>query len=112
MGGWEERRCWWCEKCSDGNERIREEVEHILLECEWYKEIREEMEEKIEREVGRSKWNQVKQREDKGMKFLLGLEEKNENITKITKETLGRSWKRRETEGMVERGRRGEHNYN
>ena len=61
-----------------------------MLKCEWYNEEREEWERKISHEIGIEEWIERKQREDNGMKLIMGVEEYNSNIVKGTKKYLDR----------------------
>ena len=98
---WNNGGRWWCEKCSNEENPRREDVKHIMLKCEWYNEEREEWERKISHEIGIEEWIERKQREDNGMKLIMGVEEYNSNIVKGTKEYLNKIWKKRERGGEV-----------
>ena len=89
-----------------------ETLEHVLIECKAYKEIRNTFEEKIKNKLGEEQWERKKAQEDKGMKTILGLTADGKEIVEDTKQYLKEIWRRRK---MVTKRRaelRGsEHNY-
>ena len=72
----------------------------MILECEAYWQEREGLEEEMEQMVGAEIWSEVKSREDRGLAWLLGLQDEDEeNIAgrmKIVKNFLKDVWRRRE----------------
>ena len=107
-GAWElKARIWrWsgegekCLNCWVGREMVSETIEHVILECEAYWQEREGLEEEMEQMVGAEIWSEVKSREDRGLAWLLGLQDEDEeNIAgrmKIVKNFLKDVWRRRE----------------
>ena len=113
----EKKRKWGeqndkCEKCNDVDGSPIETLEHVLIECKAYKEIRNTFEEKIKNKLGEEQWERKKAQEDKGMKTILGLTADGKEIVEDTKQYLKEIWRRRK---MVTKRRaelRGsEHNY-
>ena len=91
-----ERRKRWgetiehCEKCGTRNERVKEDIRHLLIECEMYREERRELEEKNINNIGREKWEEIKNEENEGVDYILGLHmEQNKKISD-TKRYLGK----------------------
>ena len=67
-------------------ERNIETSEHVLIECPEYKKERKNFESEMIRRIGKRKWEEIKQSEDKGMKEILGLGDygqKNKNKKKL-----------------------------
>ena len=106
-----EDRIWWCEKCSNEEVPIKEDVRHLLLECEAYTNERMELESIIIQEIGGEEWRERKRSDDGGIKLILGIDERNGNIIYKTKEFLRKIWKIREEGVVVRLVRENDHNY-
>ena len=104
-GAWEiNSRTWrWngneksCMECGRG---VEETLEHIVVGCEAYEEERMILEENMKRCIGEERWEMVKETEDYGMAYLVGLEEQEEEDmverVNIMKKFLTKVWWRRE----------------
>ena len=68
-------------------------MEHVLIECPEYKSERINFETEVKRIIGNREWETIKQREDKGMKEILGLGDYGQKMTDITKKYLDTIWK-------------------
>ena len=101
-----------CEKCEKRGERIKETLEHVLTECSEYMEERNRLDERIRNTLGQL-WNRRKTEEDRGLKTMLGLKDKNEEVVKYTKEFLKEIWRKRnkKTTLLRETKKINEHNY-
>ena len=58
-----------CEMCGDE----KETVDHFIIECDKYKEQRQELDRKVARLIGREEWEERKEGEHKGIRTVLGL---------------------------------------
>ena len=109
-----ERKKWGGEndKCEKRGERITETLEHVLTECSEYAEERNRLDEKITNELGQT-WNRRKREEDRGLKTMLGLQNKNQEVIKHTKEFLKETWRKRNKKITIQRKKEKprEHNY-
>ena len=101
-----------CEKCEKRGERITESLEHVLTECSEYAEERNRLDENITRKIGQL-WDRRKMEEDRGLKTMLGLKDKYEEVIKHTKKFLKEVWAKRSKKTTVGRVSVGqwEHNY-
>ena len=99
------RRTWrWnggikvCEECWVGGERVEETIEHVIVECEAYEDLRRRFDERMGEEIGQAEWQEVKGRDDAGVNFVLGLEDwgrEMEGRMRIVREFLMKVWSRR-----------------
>ena len=101
-----------CEKCEKRGEKIKETLEHVLTECSEYMEERNRLDEKIKNKLGLL-WDRRKREEDRGLKTMLGLIDKNDDVVKYTKEFLRDIWRKRNKKTTIKRKRKeiSEHNY-
>ena len=108
----------YCEYCTERGEREIENLEHLIIECPKYEIEREEMIRRIVTKIGREKWEEIKEEED-GLRHLLGFTEEIGDLVGVTKNFLGKVWKRYQENGRGD-GRQGrnrirevgeEHNY-
>ena len=53
----------------------KEIVNHFIIECDKYKEQRQELDRKVARLIGREEWEERKEGEDRGIRTVLGLTE-------------------------------------
>ena len=81
-----------------------ETLEHLLVECDHYKEERKKIEKKI---IGEDKWRDIKE-EEKEMAVIIGLDPENILGIEYTKSTQGNYGKEQET---IETINNREHNY-
>ena len=108
----------YCDYCTERGEREIENLEHLIIECPKYEIEREEMIRRIVTKIGREKWEEIKEEED-GLRHLLGFTEEIGDLVGVTKNFLGKVWKRYQENGRGD-GRQGrnrirevgeEHNY-
>ena len=98
-------------KCQKRGEDIIETLEHVITECEEYVEERNKLDRNITSEIGQL-WVRKKEEEDRGLKTMLGLENRNDRVIGHTKTFLKEIWmKRGRKEPTVVRCDRNEHNY-
>ena len=83
-----------CEKCENEMNRQIETLEHLMTECKAYETERKEFENKIRNKIGEENWERRKVEDDRGIKFILGLENNGE-IVSDTKQYLREVWKKR-----------------
>ena len=84
-----------CKLCGEEKETL----EHLVIECEGYKEERRLLDREIEMVVGEREWSRRKESEDRGIRTVMGLTDDNHNnkeAVKYFKKFLTRVWKRRE----------------
>ena len=67
------------------NQESIETLEHVLIECEEYKEKREEMEKEMIRKTGREKWEEARRNENTCIETILGIEEEGKKCTQCKK---------------------------
>ena len=99
-----------CEKCSKKGIEIEETLEHVLVECDQYKNERENFEEKIVEKIGVEKWSNIKEKEEEIM-VILGFDSENILGVEETKKFLGEIWNKRKEKEILEPTRLNEHNY-
>ena len=83
-----------CEKCEKRGERIEETLEQVLTECSEYGEERDRLDERIGNKLGQL-WDIRKREEDKGLKTMLGLKDRSQDVVKYTKEFLKAIWRKK-----------------
>ena len=59
-------KCEWCDM------GVKENIEHLIMECNGHKNERVEMLERVKDLIGEDKMNDIKRKEDRGMSVLLG----------------------------------------
>ena len=99
-----------CEKCSKKGIEIEETLEHVLVECDQYKNERENFEEKIVGKIGEEKWSNIKEKEEE-ITVILGFDSENILGVEDTKKFLGEIWNKRKEKEILEPIRLNEHNY-
>ena len=67
-----------CEYCNDKKKIEKETLEHVIIECQEYKENRKIFMEEIKKEIGEKEWQEQTEKEDRGLKMILGIENENE----------------------------------
>ena len=86
---------FWCQKCSQGNEIKREDIEHIILECETYQAERDTLENEMIEEIGREEWQEYKNNENNGILVILGFEWVSQKCVEISKNFLKKSMEKK-----------------
>ena len=89
-----EGRTKTCEACRIGAD---ETLHHFMMECHAYTDVRVEFLEGYKSIIGISKFNEVIAGDDRGMSYLLGLNDETPcHLVVITKRLLTKLWARRE----------------
>ena len=83
-----------CEKCMKRGTEVEETLEHIIIECNHYKEEREIFENTIIGKIGENKWKEIKE-ENQEMENILGFVPENITDMKDTKSYLRKIWEKR-----------------
>ena len=94
---WAENGTRVCMQCEA---EVDETVEHMVLECLRYAEERAEMMDVVNEAIEPDVWNELREGEDHGMSFLLGLGNgKKRDVTMATKGFLEKAWNKRVRNG-------------
>ena len=104
-----------CGKCEKRGERIMETLEHVLTECSEYTEERSRLDRNITNKIGQI-WDRKKSDDDRGIKTMLGLKDRDEDVIRYTKKFLREMWTKRNRKeitvvGVGPTGSQSEHNY-
>ena len=92
-----------CQKCRIGRDQTDDEtLEHFIMECPWYEEIRQEFIEEVIETAGREEWEAESSEEDQGLGWLLGLRNPSTRVTNIMKKYLSKMWTRRKVPGRAQ----------
>ena len=102
-----------CRKCEKRGERITETLEHVITECGEYTEERRRLDINITNKLGQ-KWDRRKREEDRGLKTILGMQDRDEEVIKYTKKYLKEMWAKRNKKEITKEEvvqRQSDHNY-
>ena len=101
-----ENRSKMCEWCGRMGRQVEESLEHVMVVCEGYDELRGIAIERYKEILGCDITRYWAERDDGGLQFLLGFEDAGWEVIEITKWFLGAIWNERElrkvANGVVE----------
>ena len=103
---------WWCDSCVRRGIINRDNLQHIIVECDTNEQERRILDNKLKAILGEHVWEERKQDNDQGLTTILGFQEQVPDITNATKEYLKRIWKKRLTIPQRNNNIEREHNYN
>ena len=90
-----------CEKCLRTGRNVPETLEHVITECTWYDNIRQDFSDQMSEKLGIEKWREWKE-DNGGLKYILGFQNEEPSVVNETKKFLAKIWNRRKEVGNQE----------